>query len=317
MEDKYTTMSAPELAGEDTFIRWVLYNEDHDSWVQWQQNHPENKNLLDEAAHMVRSLSAFPVHSISNEDRTALWEKINISVQNASKQPARIKPLLKWVLTAAAALALVIWINSTKGHQYISFSGDQQSIELPESSQIVINAGSDIRYKNNFSNKREIKLNGEAFFEVQPGSTFTVLTDQGTVTVIGTSFNVIARPERFEVSCFTGKVLVQKDGQESIKITPGEKVVETNEILQKTTFIPTGGPSWMNGKFTFEDQPLSVVVKELERQFGVEVTLAEGIEDLKYTGLFEKGDLNEALDLIMWPRHLKAEVNGKKVIISR
>ncbi len=317
MEDKYTNMSAPELAGEDAFIRWVLNKESHDSWSHWQQNHPEYSPVIDEAIRIVHSISTLPKTEMSTEERTALWEKINTSIHLVPEKQTKIRPLVKWVLTAAAALALVIWINTNKPQQVMVFYGEQQSIELPESSQVVINAGSDIKYKKNFVNKREIKLTGEAFFEVQPGSTFTVVTDQGTITVLGTSFNVIARPERFEVSCFTGKVLVQSDDNDPVEITPGEKIISTNETLQKSTFLPSGGPSWMNGKFTFEDQPLSVVIKELERQFGAEVTLAEGIEDIKYTGLFEKGDLAQALDLITWPLHLKAEMKGKKVTISR
>ena len=317
MEDRYTLMSAPELAGEDTFIRWVINQEGHDTWTQWLQRHPERSPVVDEATHIVRSVASTPVNSIPSEDRTALWDKINSSILLEPSRQPKIKPLLKWVLTAAAALALVIWINTTKPHQFMAFYGEQQSIDLPESSQVVINAGSDIKYKRNFVNKREIRLSGEAFFEVQPGSTFTVVTDQGTVTVLGTSFNVIAWPERFEVSCYTGKVRVQVDDKDAVEITPGEKVIGINENLQKKTFIATDSPSWMNGKFTFEDQPLSAVMKEVERQFGVEVTLAEGTEDIKYTGLFEKGDLTQALDLITWPLHLKADVNGKNVTISR
>lgn len=50
----------------------------------------------------------------------------------------------------------------------MSFYGEQQSIELPESSQVVINAGSDIKYKKNFANKRDIKLTGEAFLKCNP-----------------------------------------------------------------------------------------------------------------------------------------------------
>lgn len=310
-------MSAPELAGDDAFIRWVLNQDDHDIWSKWQQHHPEQAPVVDEAVHIVRSVAGIPVTSISSEERIALWEKINASIQQAPAQQSKIKPLLKWVLTAAAALALVIWINTTKPHQFMAFYGEQQSIELPESSQVVINAGSDIKYKRNFVSKREVKLTGEAFFEVQSGTTFTVITDKGTVTVLGTSFNVIAWPERFEVSCYTGKVRVQMDDHEGIEIAPGEKVVASNENLQKKSFIADSNPSWMNGKFTFEDQPLSAVMKEFERQFGVEVTLAEGTDTIKYTGLFKKGDLAHELDGITWPLHLKAEVNGKKVTISR
>lgn len=74
MEDKYTHMSAPELAGEDAFIRWVINQEGHDTWNQWLQLHPHHSSVVDEAIHIVRSVAAIPVTDISTEDRTELWE---------------------------------------------------------------------------------------------------------------------------------------------------------------------------------------------------------------------------------------------------
>ncbi|MDQ3017086.1 MAG: FecR domain-containing protein [Bacteroidota bacterium] len=310
-------MSAPELAGEDAFIHWVLKQEGHQAWSIWQQNNPDHKGKIEEATQIVRSLSAQKINGLSLQEKAVLWDRINSTTLPIPGRQSKIIPLMKWVLTAAAALALVIWINTNKAQQIVAFQGQQQSIQLPESSQVVINAGSNVRYKNNFSDKRNIKLYGEGYFEVQPGTTFTVITDHGTITVLGTSFNVIAWPERFEVSCYTGKVRVQHTDADVTEITPGEKVVIANNQLQKQSFAVTDGPSWMNGKFTFENQPMSVVIKELERQFGITVALKDGIEATKYTGLFEKGDLTQALDLITWPLHLTAQVNGNKVIISK
>ena len=73
----------------------------------------------------------------------------------------------------------------------------------------------------------------------------------------------------------------------------------------------------MEGKFSYENQPLSEVINELERQYDIDIKLEHGLEDLKYTGLFESGDLDTALYLITWPLHLKSSTKGKKVTISR
>jgi ferric-dicitrate binding protein FerR (iron transport regulator) len=162
-----------------------------------------------------------------------------------------------------------------------------------------------------------VHLSGEAFFKVNPGSTFKVITDYGTVTVLGTSFNVVARPGRFEVSCYTGKVLVENKSNDKAEIKPGEKVFNENEKLDKDLFVPLEAPDWTSGKFSFTDLPLEAVVAEFERQFGVEVDLATGLENLRYTGVFEKGDQEKALYMITWPLHLKSETKGNRISITR
>ncbi len=200
-------------------------------------------------------------------------------------------------------------------------NGQQKEITLPEDSKVILNASSAFQYKEKtFDKKRTLHLYGEAFFNVQPGSTFSVKTDYGTITVLGTSFNVIAWPGRFEVSCFTGKVKVETLTDQEIIITPGEKTVQDQKSkdLTKSSFATTNTtPEWMSGKFIFENQPLSVVVAELERQYSVKVKLTPELESLPYTGLFESGDLDTALSLITWPLHLESKIEGKTVTISR
>lgn len=311
-------MTVPELAGEDAFIRWVINGENHQSWIYWQQQNPEKKNTIAEAGQMVKSVVAIPVSAISETEKNEIWNKIRHSIQ--PQEPVRnIYAFFRWSLAAAAALALLIWINSVRStERVIVEAGDKKEISLPESSNVVVNAGSKIVFsKEKFAGTRELKLNGEAFFKVQPGSKFTVRTDQGTVTVLGTSFNVVARPGRFEVSCHTGKVRVTNESDDQIEITAGEKVVEEKEVLHVSRFVPTETPAWTEGKFIFDNQELSVVFEELERQYNIKVELPEDLRAVRYTGLFESGNLTEALDLITWPRHLRYEVKGNKVIISK
>ena len=316
MEDRYTSMSAPELAGEDSFIRWIIKGENNEQWLQWQQAHPNVAETISEATTIVKSLSIINGPSLSAQEKESLWNRIDSSVAHTAS-PAKKYSLIKWAMAAAATLALVVWINSIQPQRVYTGAGKHTEVVLPETSVVTVNAGSDISYKKNFDRERIIHLSGEAFFKVKPGSTFKVITDHGTVTVLGTSFNVISRPGWFEVSCYTGKVLVENKAKASVEITPGEKAFIENDKLDEVTFTPGEKPEWMAGKFNFNNQPLSAVVSEFERQFGVEVDLAPGLEDLRYTGLFEKGDRENALYMITWPLHLKSETKGNRVSITR
>jgi ferric-dicitrate binding protein FerR (iron transport regulator) len=324
MEDKFLTYSSITLAGEESFVRLIRHRENESIWKAWLEVHPDMQRTVEEAKRIVVSLDNIPQSKITAEDKKQLWQAISSSLQTTSAKPPRspIRDLWRWGLAAAASLAILFWFGSEAGKNKVyAEAGQHLEVVLPEKSIVSLNAGSHLIYKEKtFDQDRILHLHGEAFFKVEPGSTFTVLTDEGTVTVVGTSFNVLAREGRFEVSCYTGKVRVERNVENQAMLTTGQKTSTTHNhtMLETTPFnASTGKPEWTEGKFHFEDQPLSTVVGELERQYDVRVVLADGLDELRYTGLFESGDLAEALQLITWPLHLKSSVKGKIITITR
>lgn len=102
-------------------------------------------------------------------------------------------------------------------------NGEIASLTLPDNSQVTLNAGSQVVYSGNrFNTRRKIQLTGEAYFKVTKGNTFSVVTTEGTVTVLGTTFNVRSRDEKLSVFCYTGKVKVS-DPFKAVYLTKGEK----------------------------------------------------------------------------------------------
>jgi ferric-dicitrate binding protein FerR (iron transport regulator) len=324
MNDKFTTHSSLLLSGEDYFVRWVLNGEYDAQWKEWIQRHEDRQHIVEEARRIVLSIGASSVAEITGPDKAELWDRIQDSVKAEAKKPAKnnLRTMLIWTLSAAAAFALLVWINNLNAHERIlAHAGEQKEILLPEQSGVTLNAGSTIMYRDkSFNQDRTLRLEGEAFFKVKPGSSFKVETDYGSVTVLGTSFNVLSREGRLEVSCFTGKVKVETKAKDQVIITPGQKAIHLESLsgLNSSSFtLAEEQPSWIAGRFSFENQPLSEVVAELERQYAIKVNLDAGLGEMKYTGLFEAGNLEKALSLITWPLHLKSSVKGKTVTISR
>ena len=317
MEDKYKLLTGSELATEDAFIKWVIKGENNHQWILWQAKNPEQTEAIAEARQMIKAITV-PLEEMSLVETNELWNRISSSIQDQPKTAGKTYSIVRWSLAAAAMLALLVWLTTIQSAENIMASaGEHRDIVLPESSQVILNAESKVVYhKNKFTEDRELTLDGEAFFEVKPGSKFSVRTDQGTITVLGTSFNVISRPGRFEVRCFTGKVNVTIDNNENQTIAAGETAFEESQQLKKGTFTPTDQPGWTHGKFTFENQPLSSVIDELERQYDITVGLSKDLDTL-YTGLFEAGNLDTALYTITWPLNLRYEIKGKSVIIFR
>jgi len=324
MEDRYHAYSSSILAGEESFIRWVLHGECADQWHQWISLHHDRQQTIEEARKIVLSLSGSPVATLTQTAQKELWHQIHTSITSGKQEPVKKngRPLWVWGLAAAASLALLFWITTlTASQKVLALAGEQKEILLPEESVVSLNAGSSISFREkSFEKDRVLQLEGEAFFKVKPGSTFSVRTENGTVTVLGTSFNVLSRNGRFEVSCYTGKVKVETAEKDQLIITMGEQAIKSAdaESLDRDSFtLIDASPEWTAGRFNFENQPLAEVIAELERQYAIKVKMDAGLEELTYTGLFESGDLEKALYLITWPLHLKSTVKGNTVTLSR
>lgn len=323
MEEQYTSYTAIQLAADPAFIRWVQAGHEDAGWQKWIESHPEAREKADRAKQIILDVNRANVYLLNEADKKAMWE--NIAAQSTRIAPAssnRFRIIARWSIAVAAAVAYLFWLSTWNTPTTIqAYTGEQQEFDLPENSTVLLNAGTSVSYhEKNFNAERIIRLDGEAFFRVQPGSQFTVVTDQGNVTVLGTSFNVIARKDRFEVSCYTGKVMVENKAKAQQTLTPGMRCT-TNTKTQKLDHVSfaaeTGVPEWTTGKFVFNNQPLHIVVEELERQYNINVKLEPGLENMAYTGLFESGDLEKALSLITWPLHLKADIKNNTVSIVR
>lgn len=116
--------------------------------------------------------------------------------------------------------------------QFENNSPRDKEIALPDGSRVILKENSKISYKES-QNVREVKLKGEAFFDVVKDSlkVFRVKTNNTITTVLGTSFNVREKGNLTDVkiSLFEGKVLVSVKGKvESWAIVPGESFAFEN-----------------------------------------------------------------------------------------
>ena len=231
------------------------------------------------------------------------WTELQARIQALDNStPVRsIKPWV-WMASAAAVAALVVSIFFIKPNaQYFAYTTankQTKQINLPDGSTAMLNAGSSINFSDDWSEERVLNLEGEAFFTVKKGSRFKVFTKYGEVQVLGTSFNVSARPENFDVICETGRVLV-KSGSEELIITPGLQASLSNGKLIQNTAGHKGN-SWMDGQFIFEEEPLENVIREIERQFNVSIE-HPNLNNKSYSGQFGNLNLEETLTVVCAP----------------
>jgi ferric-dicitrate binding protein FerR (iron transport regulator) len=245
------------------------------------------------------------------------WSELQAKLNNRKTETRVIsfswKPMVSVAAAAAIIVGLIMLWPSESLKTVTCDAGDHQSVSLPDASIAWLNAGSSITFSDDWSDARTLELNGQAFFEVNKGSKFQVVTPLGVVEVLGTSFDVYARDNNFLVECRTGKVRVTA-GKQTVEIAPGFMAVLEEGHLMVGEFDMSQS-DWRNGEFIFEEADLSNVLDELGRQFSIQLQLTTSVEGRKYTGRFSNKDLNEALQLVCLPMGLKYTIQENNVVI--
>jgi transmembrane sensor len=278
--------------------------------------------------------------------RLGLFNQVNtkedwLKVKQKIEDPGRETPLkaiiplqrFRRVLPYAAAVAVFVVVGSLlffpASRQALpdvvlttiqAPLGSRANIVLPDGSDVWLNAGSILEYNTDFmSGDRQVKLTGEAFFEVKKGDhPFIVNTPEINIRVLGTSFNIKAYEEDdyIEATLVTGSLVIEKARQsgpqfDDIVLKPNQKVtfykkagnIALNDSgkaftegssKEQLTSIPRPVISgikiqnkkdvdsevgWKNGMLVVEREPLRLFVKRLERRY--DVTFVFDDENLK------------------------------------
>ncbi len=253
------------------------------------------------------------MESPSNFDSEQMLEAIKASKKGSSDQSRR-----SWLYGIAASAALLVMayfaVEQLADVSYAAGNGEKSTIELPDGSTVILNAGSKISHDRwSWSDNRNVHLEGEAFFDVMKGNTFKVETSLGSVTVLGTEFNVKVSGEYFEVACYEGRVRVSTSADSTILAAYAGFRQINNQT--KSIAVKQSEPSWMNNESNFENIPAEYVIEELEKQFDLQIT-GQIPSGKMFTGSFPHDDQQVALKIVLDALQIDYQVNGKRVEIQ-
>ncbi len=301
MKDEYT---------DETFLsRWLNNDLTNEELISFQKTkeYKEYQKIIEATQNFEAPIF----------NKQAVLEKINS--KTTDKKVRKLIP--NWMYAAAASIALLIstvyYLTGTSKTFTTSF-GEQMALVLPDGSEVLLNSKSTLSYKKSdwFDGNRTLELQGEGYFKVKKGSKFTVESNNGNVSVLGTQFNVKTNPSYFEVLCYEGKVAVENKEERAI-LTKGLSFRKIeNKASEKGTFLQTK-PNWLDGESSFNNTPLKYVLNEVEKQYNV--TISKSSIDLTtlYTGTFTNKNLHLALETICTPLSIDFTVTNNKVVLSK
>ncbi|SFC43881.1 FecR protein [Parapedobacter composti] len=194
-------------------------------------------------------------------------------------------------------------------------------VVLPDGTVVWLNAQSELTYPVTFAgNKREVTLSGEAHFDVAhlPESTFVVQTTQGDVQVLGTRFNVNTYDRNHTyTTLISGKVNIIHAGINRV-IKPGQQAVSSatgGVAVHETTIEKV--TAWRDGYFYFSNDPITSIMEQLARWYGVDVRYEGNIPSRPYGGSIGRDvTLGKALDMLKKVSGLTFQINGTTVIVK-
>lgn len=181
----------------------------------------------------------------------------------------------------------------------VTLAGEMKELKLADGSIITMNGSSNVSYELK-ANERKIKLKGQAHFEVAPNkyAPFIIETDKGTITVLGTGFDVIAYPNKeLSVSVNHGKVSVENNSKKVI-LTKGMSA-KTNGNLLAAVAMDSTTVQWRGQFLSFNEANVSSVVETLENKYNASLKVEENSNQKKFTGKFKQSaSLKEILEVL-------------------
>lgn len=300
---------------EDTFLAKWLNNElDQERLTNFEQTEEFKEfNKIIEAVDN----AVVPEYDIDKNFEATLKKIQQEKEKNPPKKEVKVKRLIpSWAYAVASCVLIFVgymyFFNETT---HVTKIAQKQEISLPDGSTVFLNADSKISYKTyRFNSDKTINLSGEALFKVQKGNTFSVSTQQGTVTVLGTTFSVTDRNTLYKVICFEGKVAVNSIKDKNIKLSKGEGYLLKNNN-SKTYETPQKEPTWVHNESVFTATDIADVIAELERQYTVTITGKEHLKPAEFSGRFTHNDINKAIKTVFSAMQIPYKIKDKNTIV--
>lgn len=241
------------------------------------------------------------------------------------------------LLAAAASVALVfslgtmLWQTGVfTNSQLVSITtpkGTKSEIFLPDGSRVWLNSESTLTYNKDFDKKlREIKLEGEAFFNIShdPNRPVIVKTELADVMVLGTRFNLISKSaaKEWEATLVKGNIKVNTEragSAKSVSLSPGQKISwnnNANDFLLNKANTSTK-TRWVSNQLVFENESFNSIAKQLENAFGVQIVLPHSsVRDFRFTAKFSDESIYEIFNLLQQTASFNFYITGNKVIVT-
>ena len=295
----------------DLLIRWMNGKLSEDELAAFEQSEDFEKYKA-----IINEVEKWQVTPLDlDKSFESLQAKKFIRANETKVIPWYNQSMVRWAAVFAflATAAVYFVVKSNETTVYETTYGESKEVVLPDNSKVTLGPNSSIAFERKTwgKNRREIRQKGTAYYEVEKGTPFTVDFDQSKLTVLGTSFEIISSPEFSSVSCYSGKVLVNANRQETI-LTKGIGVNIENKQIRTFNFTH----NWSRKLVQFTSTPISVVLESLENQYDIKIDASQIDDDQLFTGAYILNSKENALEMVCKPMNISFTIDGQNVTLQ-
>ncbi|MES2276523.1 MAG: FecR family protein [Bacteroidota bacterium] len=289
-------------------------------------NNPEYRQIANEL--LVTTSTA---HHLPQAALKKAWQQIKQAEEQVPEQPAR-RLNSYWLKMAAAVLlmisaGLVFYLNQKHGEAVplLSLNSTYQKLykTLDDGTTICLNRNSVIQYNVDFGKtKREITLQGEAFFDVakNPAVPLFIHVGEIIIEVKGTAFNVSQQPKQIAIALVRGHIMVSNKADEHVALNPNEQLIASSnsfKVLALDTTLKVAAINWTGDSLVFKKEKLINLALLLEKKYRVKIEIRnEKLKLKQFSGVIKKEQLTEALDALKLSFPFSYVVSNKVVTIK-
>jgi transmembrane sensor len=303
------------------YLEGKLTAEELQLFENWLKESPQNQVEVDELQKVWRLPDSQTIPRAFNTDQELIKFKKRLSQEKDTPVITLQRKNYIWMAAASVAILVAVSVGiyflfGSRSHIVTQTANTTQEITLPDGSQIVLNANSEISYQRDFNDNRKVQLTGEAFFDVKKDSKhpFVIETANAQVTVLGTSFNVISDEvaKHTEVFVVSGRVRLGKDEQHAVLLTAGLQGTQAGNNIPVLIDQPDVNVlAWKERRLTFNKMPLGDVVKTIQKYFKVQFEIKnDGILNCRFTGSFKEPTIEEVIESLAVSLDLKIEIRN-------
>ncbi len=317
----------------DRYLAWECSAEERTRVERWMAEAPSNRRWVELLTEATIAAPARP--------RTEVWESIERQLDaprksfSLSSQPARSS------LTKAALVLLVVAGGALAGRAVLSSRpeavtpapamrvvttppGQRASFRLPDGTSVMLGVASTLRHPVSFAaGRREVQLDGEAYFEVVHDENRALAVRAGDIVAedLGTEFVVRAYEEdrHARVVVREGKVVLRSA---AARTDAAEQVLLPGQLGR---LKPDGTPvveradtaayfAWTDGRLVIDGVPLREALPQLSRWFDLEFRLGDStLGEVPLTTTLKTQPSPDVLDLLASSLGMRQVRNGRTV----
>ena len=186
-------------------------------------------------------------------------------------------------------------------------AGQRAQLTLQDGTQVWLNAQSTLTYPARFNRKRrEVSVIGEAYFKVAENrkKPFIVTTQQLTMEVLGTEFNVYSYPQSgyTRTSLVEGSLMVSETGKKNkpVLLSPDQQATYCENVIKLEKLYNPEHLLWREGIYAFDNERLIDILSKLELYYDITIQVEDPeIFNVCYTGKFRQRDgIDEILHIL-------------------